>query len=258
MYRPGIRDPDSKATLDPWEVICETQLHWLFIYIQAQVCGFDHRKVLNMSTCEPYQDYHIPSEGLAILKNVFPEEIASLKRRVKTHLNNESDTDEYTQLMQLTIASHYIARDGPDWAEKKREELTLEGLTFVGYYDDSNQLKAFITILLTTDDWGLVLYLYEIHVHPDYHSRHIGSQLITSFHKLAVLLQQCGTMLDSNTCASHLNSTKLTVFSDNDRAVQWYTKLGYLLSDESPQNKVLRSGRVIKPAYYILYRPLGL
>ena len=53
-----------------------------------------------------------------------------------------------------------------------------------------------------------------------------------------------------------VKGTALTVFSDNERAFKWYSNLGYKLTEGSPVDEKLRSGKVVKPEYYLMRRDL--
>ena len=51
--------------------------------------------------------------------------------------------------------------------------------------------------------------------------------------------------------------TMLTCFTCNQRAAQFYTKLGYSLDEFSPPPKVLRNGTQVEPEYMILSKALS-
>jgi len=48
----------------------------------------------------------------------------------------------------------------------------------------------------------------------------------------------------------------LTVFKSNNRAVEWYTQLGYHEDEFSPRPRKLRNGTVKEPSYIILSKPI--
>jgi ribosomal protein S18 acetylase RimI-like enzyme len=49
----------------------------------------------------------------------------------------------------------------------------------------------------------------------------------------------------------------LTVFVRNDRAVQFYYRLGFQLDEFSPPPRTLRDGRVVEGSYVILSKAVG-
>lgn len=51
--------------------------------------------------------------------------------------------------------------------------------------------------------------------------------------------------------------TMLTVFTRNERAVEFYTSLGYVKDDFSPEPRVLRDGTTVEPEYLILSKGIA-
>lgn len=202
-----------------------------------------------------FEDYDMPPESLKILIEAYPSCLNSLQREIRTQVTDKQ-INEYIHVMEQTISKFYVDRDGRNWSKDKHKEMKTKGLVFVGYRDqETNKLVSFMSMLLTTDDWGLVIYLYEIHVLPQFHGMNIGGSLMECLHDFSERLKPSGIKLH-NAELSNLTSTKLTVFPKNEKAVNWYTKMGYFHSKESPTDRVLRSGKVLKPEYYILYRLL--
>lgn len=152
--------------------------------------------------------------------------------------------------MRHSIGRHYIKHKGPEWEHEKLNEMQEDCLIYVYYCDSKSNVIAFVSFVLTFEE-GLVLYLYEIQILPDYQGQGLGKTLIDSFHQLAPMHRE-GLVIDGLDI-SDLEGTKLTVFSDN-KALNWYQMLGYELAEESPTDKKLRGGKVIKPDYYILFR----
>ncbi|KAI5969097.1 RNY1, partial [Candida margitis] len=154
-------------------------------------------------------------------------------------------------VIEETIGDLYVKNNGNNWKREKKMELKEPGLIFVLFTDPkTSKVVAFICFKLCLEDENnLVLYLYEIHVTSDHQGQGLGQYLIDQFHKLCVDLSN-----SSNLLYRQLSGTALTVFSDNERALSWYSNMGYKLTDDSPSDKLLRNGKVRKPDYYLLKR----
>lgn len=187
---------------------------------------------------------HIAIEGS---QNTLQLHVAPMHKLKKKALN------ACLALLEQNLRDHYLRVNGPDWIDEKRREMTERGLVYVSYQDvGSGNIAAFLSFMITEDELECedvqVLYLYEIHVSRQYQSLRIGSELLNSFHDLARRLAA------SNDEHLHNKATCLTVFSDNDRALQWYCNLGYQLTKDSPRDKVMRNKKLIKPPYYLMVR----
>lgn len=185
-----------------------------------------------------------PGLLLPLIPPNFVSEINSDEYNLKLSFTAAPDDgllDKFIQVMSSTIGNLYLKHKGKNWKTEKLAEMKEFGLVYAYYVNDkTNEIAAFTSFLHSVySNGGTSLYLYEIHVLPGYQKSKIGTQLINSFHLIAKKLN----------C-----KTELTVFSDNSNALSWYEGLNYEISIDSPQNRVLKSGRVIKPDYYILER----
>lgn len=154
-------------------------------------------------------------------------------------------------LIESNLKAFYIKHQGLRWKLDKLKEMQETGLIYVWYTDSNDKLIGFISFMLSYSDQYKVLYLYEIHVATEYQSKKIGSQLIDKLHEFSHHLKIIASK--KHEYRHFVNSgTSLTVFSDN-KALQWYQKLGYQLTVDSPRDKVLRN-KVVKPEYYLLIR----
>ncbi|KAG7665260.1 NAT4 [[Candida] subhashii] len=165
----------------------------------------------------------------------------------------DEQLEQFCDLIEEGLGELYIRHKGEDWKSEKEFELTEPGLAVVWFTEKaSDDLVGFLAFKVCLDDEDkLVLYLYEIHISEAFKGMGRGSSLIKQFHDFCVLLHS-----SHNPLYKHLQGTSLTVFAENSRAHQWYTSLGYSLTKGSPRDKVLRSGKVIKPAYYLMRRKL--
>ncbi|WPK24652.1 hypothetical protein PUMCH_001932 [Australozyma saopauloensis] len=200
-------------------------------------------------------------------------------------------TERFLELLEKCIGNLYVKIKGAGWKSSKLEEMTDPALVYFWCERDA-EIAAFMSFRMVSEPYGQSLYLYEIHVDPRYQGQSRGTQLIQWFHLLAYSLNElsrireissdldnlCDNLRDQlqkNGCeidsaqliclsrlpqSIHFQSagTGLTVFGENAVAFRWYTSLGYLLSSQSPCDRLLRNGRVVRPEYYILYRPQEL
>lgn len=200
------------------------------------------------------------SESVAlVVPEIFPSEIQTVLTKGHCQLHYgpihrmpKEVLVECLLLVESNLKTFYIKHHGLGWKSDKLKEMQETGLIYVWYTDSNNKLIGFISFMLSYSDQYKVLYLYEIHVAREYHSMKIGSQLIDKLHEFSHYLK---TIAPKKREYRHFNNsgTSLTVFTDNSRALQWYFKLGYKLTIDSPTDKVLRN-KVVKPEYYLLIR----
>jgi ribosomal protein S18 acetylase RimI-like enzyme len=100
---------------------------------------------------------------------------------------------------------------------------------------------AFLSMMPTVEDGTDVLYLYEIHLSPQLRGSGLGSFLMSTFEGAAEAI-------------NGVEKTMLTVFTSNQKAVEFYTKRGYEVDPFSPEPRKTRSGREEEGGYVILSR----
>lgn len=169
-----------------------------------------------------------------------------------SHKLSRFDLNRFLALLADNLDDYYVKREGRDWKTSKFTEMQEPGLVYAWCSID-NVLVGFILFKLCQDGDSRVLYLYEIHVDQKYHHLKYGTKLIKSLHNLAKSLH---TYIDSSSPLSayflNIKYTQLTVFSDNEKALSWYKRLGYTYNHGSPLPSTLRNGKVINPEYFIL------
>ena len=131
------------------------------------------------------------------------------------------------------------------WSEaKKKVEMRLPDLKyFILTGLDGLVAVGFISFMVTYEDGYEVLYIYEIHLDPEYQGKGLGK----------------GLMLIAERTARNIGLEKvmLTVFRSNTRAIGFYERLGYSVDKYSPQPKILRNGTLKERSYVILSKILG-
>lgn len=194
------------------------------------------------------------------IPEVFPEKIEiSGEIHTRKHLAvSEMEILQIERVLRVVdtgLGLFYARHKGPEWKSEKLDEMAEPGLVYI-WYECGNDISCFLSMMMVSEPAGKTLYLYEIHVLPQFQSRHLGSSLMSHFHKYARFISGLGQKA-RNGVEQHFScvATGLTVFSDNEKAFQWYTKLGYEFALDSPRDKRLRNGKTVKPLFYILSRP---
>lgn len=107
---------------------------------------------------------------------------------------------------------------------------------------NSHEILAFTSFMLTPEEGIPVIYVYEIHLSAALRGSGIGK-------KLMGMVEGVGKSVGVEKCM-------LTVFTSNTAAEGFYRRLGYAVDRCSPTERVLRGGRVKRPEYLILSKRL--
>ncbi|PIS57658.1 hypothetical protein CJI97_000704 [Candidozyma auris] len=196
---------------------------------------------------------------LKMASEIFPKEISVNDEKLSVHLvvGDGPHIADAIELVDKCMGQLYVKHKGKNWKDEKREELLEVGLLFIYYTSKDGQIAALVACKMIE---GQTLYLYEIQVHPEAQNHQVGSTLIKCFHSLAKKLDDFslddGKFDEALRWCCTTEYTALTVFSDNERALQWYKLLGYDYTANSPKDRTTRL-RVIKPDYYELEREVN-
>ncbi|KAL4913420.1 acyl-CoA N-acyltransferase [Aspergillus aurantiobrunneus] len=104
------------------------------------------------------------------------------------------------------------------------------------------EFAGFLEFMVTYEDGYEVLYCYEIHLMPGVQGQGVGEELMGRFEKIGR--------------AIGLEKAMLTVFKSNNRAITFYTRVGYTEDESSPQPRKLRNGTVKEADYLIMSKKL--
>lgn len=183
---------------------------------------------------------------------VFPDEILVKDETAKLlvtpgHQLSETGLKPFLDLIDTTLGTLYSVIDGRHWRVQKLEEMRQVGLVYIAYSTD--EVACFVSVMVVLDHGVKRLYLYEIHVDPFCQHSGLGSFLMDNIEKLVVDLDSCGGDLSCK-------GISLTVFTDNKLSYNWYLKRGFTITENSPQDKVLRNGTVRVPIYYLMTRDI--
>lgn len=158
--------------------------------------------------------------------------------------NNADVLDECFHLVESTSAEDY-RKSGQGWSPlKKKKEMQLPDLKYLVLRASQSLLVlGFISFMVTYEDGYEVLYVYEIHLVPNFQGKGLGRRLME-------VAEHVGRKVG-------LEKVMLTVFRSNTMAVGMYEKLGYAVDEYSPQPRRLRNGGFKESSYVILSKSLG-
>jgi N-alpha-acetyltransferase 40 len=160
---------------------------------------------------------------------------------------------ECLSLIEQTSKSDYDG-SGKKWSRSGKErELLLPDMKYILFTESTNldgkmggtwapQVAGFISFMITYEDGHEVLYVYEIHLRPEWQGYGCGGEMMD-------VVEQVGRNVG-------VEKAMLTVYKSNDRAVQWYGRRGYVEDEFSPQPRTFRDGTVKEPTYLILSKDL--
>lgn len=142
---------------------------------------------------------------------------------------------------------------GMKWSlASKRKEMLLPDMKYLiiqersirtGTNDDYfSPVYGFVSYMITYEDGHEVVYIYEIHLQPEFCGLGIGKVLLG-------MVEEIGRKIK-------VEKAMLTVFKSNKRAVKWYHRIGYSVDDFSPQPRIMRNGTIKEPKYIILSKSL--
>lgn len=202
-------------------------------------------------------------------KELFDPELRLTVEVKRVHRLDEDDVCSCLELLDRNLGPIYSAVNGVHWKSGKREEMAERGLVYVLIRGrDDEALVGFLSMKLVNDYELSVVYLYEIQLCGQWRNRGLGTSLMKQLDQIVPAINASGTLkklwyrqypeeyTDKNDPSLELSGIGLTVFSENQGAFNLYTKLGYVLHPDSPKDRVLRNGKIIKPQYYMLEKKL--
>ena len=156
--------------------------------------------------------------------------------------------DDCLQLIEETSAEDYHRSEMKWVPAKKRNEMMLPDLRYILFYEEASgeasngipyqALRGFVSFMITYEDGHEVIYVYEIHLKPEWQGKGIGGLLMEAIEHIG---QKVG-----------VQKSMLTVFKSNELAIRFYNKLGYVEDEFSPRPRKLRNGTVKESSYVIL------
>lgn len=176
--------------------------------------------------------------------------------------------------------SYQIYDNRKSWKYNKWEEMLSPGLIYVSYWDmDTEDVMLFLSFMLTEEmDVSkrgvneVIVYLYEIQLLPKIRRIGIGQRLMRCLKESSIEYNKSATNINSR-----IKAIVLTVFSENEKAINFYRKLQFQFTVGSPRDEPIDrianrtrkrqnidrttttttiNQEVIKPIYYLLYLAL--
>ncbi|SLM38504.1 gnat family acetyltransferase [Lasallia pustulata] len=149
-------------------------------------------------------------------------------------------------LIATTSASAYSGSSIGWSPAKKSKEMRLPDLRYLivksGASTAADKVEAFLSFMITYEDGHEVVYCYEIHLSGDLQGCGLGRHLMG-------IMEELGRKVG-------VEKAMLTVFLENEGALRFYERLGYVEDEYSPRPRKLRNGVVKKPDYIILSKQL--
>lgn len=158
--------------------------------------------------------------------------------------------DACFNLIKASSAGDYQGSEMKWSPSKKRKEMLLPDMRYLVIKEKeatregspSRAVCGFISFMITYEDGYEVVYVYEIHLVPEFRGQGVGKVLLG-------MVEEIGRKVGVEKCM-------LTVFKANEGAVRWYHRMGYAVDDFSPEPRILRNGTVKEPSYLILSKQL--
>ncbi|CAK7269610.1 N alpha-acetyl-transferase [Sporothrix epigloea] len=105
-------------------------------------------------------------------------------------------------------------------------------------------IPAFTSLMPVYEEGEPVVYCYEIHLAPDLRGSGLGS-LLLGFQSIV-----------AHNLGPPISKVMLTCFLSNSQALQFYKNQGFVTDELAPTTRRLRGGKVFRPDYTILSKPV--
>jgi N-alpha-acetyltransferase 40 len=194
-------------------------------------------ETVNALSCDSFFDRYSRNRSRDDGKSKFMQ--ANLTIKSFSAVNVPQDLlESCLKLIEDTSRDDYDKSDIKWSRSKKLKEMKLPDMKYIILEDPERKLAGFVSFMVTYEDGHEVVYIYEIHFPPAWQGRGLGKKLM---HDVESIAEAVG-----------VSKVMLTVFRSNSRAIDWYTKLGYVEDEFSPGPRKLRNGTVKESSYIIL------
>lgn len=174
---------------------------------------------------------------------------------------SDEDFDSCLTLLDQNLGMLYTIIKGHDWKTEKIDEMKEEGLVYL-LIKENGKFSGFLSFNLVKDDELSLLYLYEIQLMPQLRNKGLGTELLNLLEIIVKELNASKELRklwfdyfeeinDLNDPYLEITGIGLTVFSQNNKAFEFYQRNGYDFHNDSPKDRILRN-KVFKPSYYLL------
>ena len=202
---------------------------------------------------------------VGLLKQLCPDVPEATVDVVKVQNLSDRELDSCLHLLDRNLGKIYASVNGKSWKGPKTKEMLEPGLVYVLFRAVGTDKLIGLVSMKIVNEYDLnVLYLYEIQLDESCRNKKLGTFAMRQLDQLVLMINGSDKLkklwlkeyedeyegLDDP--ALRLTGVALTVFSVNTGARKLYQRLGYRLHPESARDRVLRSGKVIEPVYYML------
>ncbi|KAA8913030.1 acyl-CoA N-acyltransferase [Sphaerosporella brunnea] len=169
---------------------------------------------------------------------------------ITLHTTSTIPAHTFTACFEL-VAKNMMAmykRSSMGWsAPAKRREMMMPAMRFLvmsipAGEDAEEEVLGFASFMVTQEEGEEVIYCYELQLAESVRGVGHGARLMQ-------VLEGFGKNVG-------LAKAMLTVFAENTGAMRFYRRAGYDIDKISPKPRVLRSGEVRDPSYYIFSKAI--
>ena len=180
-------------------------------------------------------------------KQVFEDARTTKKYTISLEFSSTISREDLDACFALIVSSSASAYSSSSmgWSpSKKRKEMRLPDLRYLFVKESvTSPLEGFLSFMLTYEDGHEVLYCYEIHLSTHLQGCGLGKHLMS-------MIEDFGNKFE-------VEKAMLTVFLENQAALNFYDTLKYRVDEFSPEPRKLRNGTLKKPDYIILSKGLS-
>lgn len=203
--------------------------------------------------------------NVGLLKQLCPDVPEATVDVVKVQDLSDRELDSCLHLLDRNLGKIYASVNGKSWKGPKAKEMLEPGLVYVLIRAVGTDKLIGLVSMKIVNEYDLnVLYLYEIQVDESCRNKKLGTFAMLQLDRLVLMINSSDKLkqlwlreYEDEYLGLHdpeilLTGVALTVFSVNKGARKLYQRLGYKLHPDSAKDRVLRSGKVIEPIYYML------
>ncbi|KUI55816.1 N-alpha-acetyltransferase 40 [Cytospora mali] len=197
--------------------------------------------VVNRKTDTAFAHEYLTNSPVWTYDWIHPNTAASYKLGLFSPRQTLTDPDLETcfALVEETSKQDY-ENSSRGWnPSAKRKEMRDPDLRYILVRDASSQIQGFTSLMPTLEEGQPVVYCYEIHLKPALRGTGLSRLLISMLESVAAEIEV-------------MEKVMLTVFTCNERAMQFYRRCGFERDEISPRPRRLRGGKVKLPDYEIL------
>jgi N-alpha-acetyltransferase 40 len=165
--------------------------------------------------------------------------IYSLCLRQPRRTMTNTELDACFSLVRATSRKDYEGSSRGWDKSAKMEEMRHPDLRYILVKDAHSVVQGFTSMMPTIEEGQPVVYCYEIHLEPELRGTGLAKLLMGFLETVAYNIDGVDKLM-------------LTVFTCNQRALEFYQKTDFVRDDISPQPRILRGGKVKLPEYQIL------